>query len=73
MKNLNQELGERIKDIRKEKGLSQMELAKLIGSKQGNISLLEKGALNSSIEYLSKVATALNKEIKITFINPKVK
>ncbi|MBU1954181.1 helix-turn-helix transcriptional regulator [Patescibacteria group bacterium] len=45
---------------RLEKGLSQSELAKKVGTKQSAISRLESGNYNPSIGFLGKVAKALN-------------
>ncbi len=61
-------------DIKKEiiqlrisQGLSQKELAEIVGTKQSAISRLESGEYNPSIEFLSKVAHALGKELYINF------
>ena len=51
---------------RKEKNLTQKELAKLIGTKQSNISRLESGNYNPTIEFLNKVAVAVGKELKVS-------
>jgi len=48
--------------LRIEKGLSQKELAEKIGIKQSAISRLENGDYNPSVELLSKIAEALDKE-----------
>ena len=53
--------------LRLEQGLSQKALADRIGTKQSAISRLESGDYNPSIEFLSKVAHALGKEIHIKF------
>lgn len=53
--------------LRLEKGLSQHDLADLIGTKQSAISRLENGSYNPSIEFLSKIAHALGKELHISF------
>lgn len=45
---------------RLEKGLTQSELAKKIGTKQSAISRLESGNYNPSIIFLGKIAKALN-------------
>lgn len=53
--------------LRVEKGLSQKQLAELIGTKQSAISRLESGNSNPSVEFLSKIAHALGKNLHISF------
>ncbi|NPV89619.1 MAG: helix-turn-helix transcriptional regulator [Firmicutes bacterium] len=53
--------------LRLEQGLSQKDLADRVKTKQSAISRLESGNYNPSIEFLSKVAKALGKEIEISF------
>ena len=53
------ELGKRLKQARKEKGLSQEELANLIGLKVGTISKYEQGDRTPGIGKLQLIATAL--------------
>ena len=53
-------LGENIKDIRMEKGLTQKELADKVGISGAFMSLIEKGANNPSDENLIKIASVLN-------------
>ncbi len=53
--------------LRLEQGLSQHDLAELIGTKQSAISRLENGSYNPSVEFLSKIAHALGKELHISF------
>jgi len=53
--------------LRLEKGLSQKDLAERVGTKQSAISRLENGEYNPSIEFLSKVANALGKELNVKF------
>jgi len=53
--------------LRLEQGLSQKELADKINTKQSAISRLESGEYNPSIEFLTKVANALGKELQINF------
>ena len=48
---------------RKEKNLTQKDLAKLIGTRQSNISRLESGNYNPSLEFLNKVAQAVGKRL----------
>lgn len=50
---------------RVERGLTQEELARKIGTKQSAISRLESGNYNPSFTFLRKVAKALNSRLKI--------
>jgi transcriptional regulator with XRE-family HTH domain len=47
--------------------LTQEALAERIGTRQCNISRLESGAYNPSLEFLKKVARGLNKKLRISF------
>lgn len=51
---------------RLEKGLTQQELAKRIGTKQSAIARFESGTYNPTIDFLNKVAGGLNTRIKIS-------
>ncbi len=51
---------------RLEKNISQSDLAKKIGTKQSAISRFESGSYNPSLEFLYKVADALNVKLRIT-------
>jgi len=55
--------------LRKEKKLTQKELAELIGDKQSNISRLESGDYNPTIAKLKKIAECLNHKLDIRFID----
>ncbi len=61
-------LGYQIHKLRKKAGMSQAELARKIGTKQSNISRLEFGNLNFSLQMLGKIADALDAEIKCDLI-----
>ena len=50
---------------RMEKGLSQKELARKIGTKQSAISRLESGTYNPTLSFLQKVVEALDAKLKI--------
>ena len=50
---------------RLEKGLTQQELADLVGTKRSNISRMESGAQNISIDMFLKVADALGKDVSV--------
>jgi len=51
---------------RLEKGLTQHELARKIGTKQSAISRLESGTYNPTMSVLRKVAKALGSELEIS-------
>lgn len=64
-----------IKQIIKERNqqnLTQKELAKRVGIKQSNISRLESGDYNPTLEFLQKIAQGLGKELHIEFRQAKV-
>jgi len=56
---------EMIIEKRIEKGLSQKELAKKVGTKQSAISRFESGTYNPSLSFLHKVVEALDAKLKI--------
>lgn len=51
---------------RKEQNMTQAELAKRVGTQKSNISRLESGNYNPSLDFLIKVTQSLGKELKIT-------
>ena len=51
---------------RLEKGLTQKELARRIGTKQSAISRLESGTYNPTLGFLNKVAGGLNTRVKVS-------
>lgn len=51
---------------RLERGLTQRELAKRVGTKQSAIARLESGTYNPSLDFLKKVTHALDARIRIT-------
>jgi transcriptional regulator with XRE-family HTH domain len=53
-------LGERIRQLRKEAGLSQAELADKIGADPGRVSRYEAGRITPSAEALVRLAETLN-------------
>ena len=50
-----------------ERGLTQGQLAKKVGTKQSVISRLESGRANPSIAFLKRLAQALNSHLEIRF------
>lgn len=59
------QVARQIKDVRKEQGMTQESLAELVGTKKSNISRLESGRYNPSLDFLVKVARGLGKQIQV--------
>ena len=59
---------EEIITARQEKNLTQKDLAELVGTKQSNISRLESGNYNPTLEFLNKIAKAIGKELEIRIV-----
>lgn len=53
---------------RADRGITQKELASRVGTKQSVISRLESGRANPSVNFLKKLALALNSHLEINFI-----
>ncbi|OGC92062.1 transcriptional regulator [Candidatus Amesbacteria bacterium RIFCSPHIGHO2_02_FULL_47_9] len=51
--------------VRKKKGYTQTRLAQKIGTKQSVISRLEIGRANPTLQFLKKLASALNSKLEI--------
>jgi ribosome-binding protein aMBF1 (putative translation factor) len=51
---------------RLDKNLSQADLAKKIGTKQSAISRFESGSSNPTLQFVNKIAHALNVKLKIS-------
>jgi len=54
--------------LRKERNLTQKELAELINTTQSCVARLESGKYNPSLRFLQKIADACDKKIEIKFI-----
>lgn len=59
------EIISQIIQARKEQKMTQADLAKRMGTQKSNISRLESGNYNPSLDFLSKVAHCLGKDLKI--------
>lgn len=55
-------------DARKSAGITQKELSDITGIAQGDISKLENGNANPSIQTLKRLANGLGKKLKISFV-----
>lgn len=60
---MKQVIGERIKQ-----NISQKELADRMGTKQANISKLENGNANPSLDFLKRLVNSLGKKLEIKFV-----
>ena len=56
---LLKKLGDRIREIRKDKGISQLQLAHKINKDQQSIQRLEAGNINPTFYYLNEIALGL--------------
>lgn len=61
-------LGYKIRFVRERLGMTQQELAGRIGTRQSNISRLEFGNYNFTVEMLRKIANALNMQLEVRLI-----
>lgn len=67
MSNLPKVIGERIRNFRKERGLSQEELAEIANLHTTYIGQLERGEKNATLESIAKVANALEISLEDLF------
>ncbi len=63
MTNEQKKIGKFISTLRKQRGLTQTELAKSLKTTQSAVARMERGEQNFSLDMLSKISDALNKEI----------
>jgi transcriptional regulator with XRE-family HTH domain len=62
------EPGYQVARLRIKLGLTQAQLAEMVGTKQPSIARLESGASSPSLSFLEKVAEALGAEMKVNLI-----
>lgn len=62
---LRYEVISQIIQARKEQHMTQTELAKKMGTQKSNISRLESGNYNPSLDFLIRVAHCLGKDLKV--------
>jgi len=60
---MNNQIGELITELRGERGMTQNQFAKLLGTSQSAVARMEKGEQNFSTEILSKISSVLGKDI----------
>ncbi|MCK4473827.1 helix-turn-helix transcriptional regulator [Candidatus Parcubacteria bacterium] len=62
------EIAYQILQLRKQKRMSQAELARKIGTKQSNVARMEAGQQNFTTDTLQKIASVFNRDLKIEFV-----
>lgn len=65
-KGTREEVTELFRRYRKDLGLTQVELSKLAGVSQPNITRFEGGNYNPTLEFMVKLAAAMGKRVKVT-------
>jgi transcriptional regulator with XRE-family HTH domain len=55
----NEQIGRRLRSVRRKKGITQQELASALGTNQGTISNIERGVRGVTVQQLVKLARAL--------------
>jgi len=62
------EIAYQILQLRKKQGLSQAKLARKLGTNQSNVARMESGQQNFTTDTLQKIASALQRKLKVEFI-----
>ncbi|MFA5159523.1 MAG: helix-turn-helix transcriptional regulator [Candidatus Omnitrophota bacterium] len=62
---IQRKIGEEVARTRRAVGMTQQELARHAKTRQANISRLERGIQNPSVEFLERVAKSLGRKICI--------
>jgi len=63
MASTNEKIGHLIHQIRQERGLTQAEFARRLGTSQSAVNRIERGGQNLSLETLARISDVLNKQI----------
>lgn len=63
--NYREEIGQRIAQLRKEKGLTQEQLSQMTGLDRANIAKIENGRYNTGIDIIGKICDALGCRIEL--------
>lgn len=61
-------VAQQVIELRQAQGMSQTELAHLVGTKQSGISRLENAASSPSLSFLYRIAEALDADLNIQFV-----
>lgn len=67
MSNVRKKFGKRVKQLRKERGLTQEKLAELIDVDRSYMGFIERGERNPTLDKISKIAKALNVSLSHLF------
>ena len=67
MKPLNKKIGEKLKKIRTQKGMSQGDIAKKLGVHRSYISGIERGIRNPTVKNIERLADALGVDVSALF------
>ena len=62
------EIAYKINQLRKQQGISQLQLARKIGTTQSNVARIEAGQQNFTTATLQKIANAFKRDLKIEFV-----
>lgn len=62
------EPGYQVARLRMQHGLTQAQLAELVGTRQPSIARLENGTSAPSLSFLNKIAAALDAKIEVRFV-----
>jgi transcriptional regulator with XRE-family HTH domain len=67
MRDVHKDFGNRIRELRREQGVSQERLAELAGLDRTYVGGIERGERNPSLKNIAKIAAALRVPIKVLF------
>lgn len=62
------EIAYQVIQLRKQHGISQLELAKKLGTTQSNVARLEAGQQNYTTDTLQKIAKVFRRDLRIEFV-----
>ncbi len=62
-----QTLGQKLGELRRAKGMTQVAVAARMGTTQPSLARLEKNELNPNLKTLSRYAAAINYDVRVTY------
>lgn len=63
--NYREEIGKKIAQLRKEKGLTQEQMSQMTGLDRANIAKIENGRYNTGIDIIGRICDALGCRIEL--------